>query len=107
MNAVIGYIRRFGFWRGLRFYRVAQECERNPTRLRSCANHFRAVASDRFYHDDTEAGKAFLAFAEILHTTHDKLVLNRNARRPILVNRMRNIERRVRRRVKSPRRVRQ
>jgi hypothetical protein len=36
-----------------------------------------------------------LAFAEILRTTHDKLVLNRKPRRPILTRRQQRLEKAV------------
>lgn len=102
MSPIVGYIRRFGLFRGLRFYRVAQKCERDPRQLRSSSNQFRAWASDYFYHANPEAGRAYLAFAEILQVTHDKLVLGKKkSRQPLLAKRARGIEKRVRRRIRA------
>lgn len=100
---IVGFIRRFGFARGFEFYRVARKCDRDTHLLRSWEIHYRAVASRELRHDNESEAKVYLAFAEMLQTTHDKIVLNRKPRRPILTNRQLRIERHIKRRMKQRR----
>lgn len=90
---IFGFIRRFGFWRGIEFRRVAKKCDRDPHLLISWATHYQSRASGEFRHNNAQDARAFLAFAEMLRTTHDRLVLNRKVRRPILTRQQRRLER--------------
>lgn len=92
---LLGFIARFGFYRGIEFRRVAAKCDRDPHLLREWESHYRAIASREFRHDNKTDGRVFLAFAEMLATTHDKLVRNRRARRAIATKQNRLIERRL------------
>lgn len=95
--AIITFIIRFGLWRGLEFSRVAAKCDRDPHLLRSWETHYRAIASRNFRHDNNADDRVYLAFAEMLQTTHDKLLRKRKAvRRPIVSQQQRKIERRLR-----------
>lgn len=87
------FIRRFGFWRGVEFRRVARFCDKDIHLLESWAGHYRAKASACFRHDNRVDGRAFLAFAEMLQSTYALLVANRKPRRPILTRQQRRIER--------------
>lgn len=93
--AVFRFIARFGLLRGLEFRRVAAKCDRDPHRLREWETHYRAKASSAFRHDNNADGRVFLAFAEMLQTTHDKLIRKRKARRAVVSQQNRKIERRL------------
>jgi hypothetical protein len=95
LPTVFSFIARFGFYRGLEFRRVAAKCDRDPRLLRSWETHYRARASREFRHDNRPDGRVFLAFAEMLATTHDTLIRKRKARRAIATQQNRKIERRL------------
>lgn len=95
LPAIIAFIRRFGWKRGREFRRIARKCDHDPHLLESWATHYRAKASREFYHDNNADGRLFLAFAEMLQTTHDQLIAKRKPRRPILSKRMQRIEKRL------------
>lgn len=98
MPLIIGYVRRFGLIRGFEFYRVARTCDQDPHLLASWATHFRSRASREFLHGRSHEGHVFQAFAEILTTTYDSLVLKKKKlRRPILSQRQQRLERHLNR----------
>lgn len=93
--AVFRFIARFGFYRGLEFRRVAAKCDRDPHLLREWETYYRAIASREFRHDNKADGRVFLAFAEMLQTTRETLIRKRKARRAVLSQQNRKIERRL------------
>lgn len=97
--AVFRFIARFGLIRGLEFRRVAAKCDRDPHLLREWETYYRAKASREFRHDNKADGRVFLAFAEMLSTTRERVIRKRKAvRRPLLTQQNRRIDRAVRRR---------
>jgi hypothetical protein len=99
MRALLGYIRRFGFRRGVEFRRVAAKCGRDQHLLSTWSTHYRAKASREFAHDNPVDGHAYMAFAELLSATHSTLVLKRKPRQPILDRQHRRIERVIKRKL--------
>jgi hypothetical protein len=94
---MIGYIKRFGFWRGLRFYRVARLCDKNPKQLQGWALHYQNLASVAFRHHLNIDGRAYLGFAEILRSAHERIVLGRKPHQPILAHQQRRLDRALQR----------
>lgn len=97
MSQLRQFVKRFGFFRGIVFYRVAQACERDPGLLKNYAASYRAKASNAFYHEDRETGRALLGFAEILDTSYHNIVLKKKPQRPLLAAQMHKNKKAVKR----------
>jgi hypothetical protein len=90
------FLARFGLKRGFKFYLVARKCDRDPHLLRSWETHYRALASRELRENDKQNAHAHLAFAEMLSTAHDQIVLHRKPRRPLVTRRNQRINKRLR-----------
>jgi hypothetical protein len=95
--ALLTFIRRFGWRRGLEFRRVARLCDQDPRLLKSWIAYYRGRGSRELYHDNKADGHAFIAFAEMLQTAHDQIVEMRPPRRPILTRNQQRLEKRFKR----------
>lgn len=80
--ALLFYIRRFGWKRGIEFRRVAARCGKDVCLLSSWAAHYRALASHESRHGHRAEGRTLASFAEILQATYDKLVGAKRRVRP-------------------------
>lgn len=99
MRATIAFIRRFGFRRGLEFRKVARLCDRDPHLLRSWEAWYHGRASREYYHGNNEEARVLNAFAEMLHTTHDKIVAKRKSCQPILEKQRSRLQRAIEHRI--------
>lgn len=101
MFATIAFIRRFGLRRGWEFRKVARLCDHDPKLLKSWEAYYRWQASRQYYHSNNEEARVFNAFAEMLQTTHDKLVAKRKSCQPMLQKQHQRVERAIQRRIQS------
>lgn len=99
---MLGYIKRFGFWRGIYFWRIARLCERDTHLLKSWSTHFRQKASAALRNDDLEKADAYSEWAETLQTTHEQLK-GKKPKRAVLTKRTRKVEKRMRKALQNAR----